>query len=308
MNNADAPLKAVDVSICMVSLNCWTVLEPCLESLVDSDNRVTYEVIVVDNDSRDGTPERLAEKFPWVRVIRNDKNVGFTKATNQGIRESRGRLILWLNTDTILRPDSLSRLVGFLDERPNAGIAGPKVLNADLTFQPQCRRGLPTPWAILAYRTGLTRLRPHSRAFGQYLLNYLPVDEAAQVDAVSGCCLLARREVWSDIGELDEAIFQFGEDIDWCVRAKQRGWQVWYAPNSEIIHLKGHGGVHSKPYQKVWGIHQAMWVFFQKHLSARYPKALSPVVMLGIAISFTGNVAAVAARRALTRLRAAPIQ
>ncbi len=282
-----------DLSICMVSLDCWSVLEPCLASLLASRPRVTYEVVVVDNASTDGTPERLAELFPWVRVIRNERNVGFTRATNQGIRASSGRLVLWLNTDTLLREGSLDELCRFLDQHPRVGIVGPKVLNPDGSFQAQCRRGLPTPLVSLAYLSGLHRLAPQSRVLGGYMLTYLPMDEAGPVDAVSGCCLLARREVWDTAGPLDEAIFGFGEDVDWCVRASRAGWEVWYDPASVIVHLKGQGGVHSKPYHKAWGIHQAMWVFYRKHLRSRYPLLLAGVVWLGIAGSFVASVARV---------------
>jgi len=272
----------VDLSICMVSLNCWGVLEPCLESLRAGDPSVTYEVIVVDNASTDGTPERLAERYPEVRVIRNERNVGFTKATNQAIAASRGRYLLWLNTDTLLRPDSLRELRDFLDRHPRAGIVGPKVLNPDGSFQLQCRRGVPTPGASLAYMLGLDRVWPRHPVIGGYALTYLPVDEAAIVGAVSGCCLLARRDVWERIGPLDEEIFGFGEDVEWCVRAAEAGWEVWYYPGSVIVHLKGQGGVHSKPYHKVWGIHQAMWVFYRKHLRRRYSPPVTALVWAGV--------------------------
>src|SRR3990172_4145362 len=129
----------------MVSLDCWKVLRNCLESLRTSQPSVTWETIIVDNASSDDTSENVHRYFPDVRLIQNARNVGFAKATNQAIELSSGRYILWLNTDTILKPDSLSTLMRFLETTPNAGIVGPKVLNPDGTFQPQCRRGLPTP-------------------------------------------------------------------------------------------------------------------------------------------------------------------
>jgi len=283
---------SVDVSICMVSLNCWNVLEDCLVSLRKSDRGVSHEIIMVDNASTDDTVRKTRELFPEVRIIPNDENVGFTIATNQAIRASSGRYILWLNTDTILRPDSLAVLVRYLDENPRSGIVGPKVLNADGTFQPQCRRGLPTPIAALSYMAGLDRLFPN-RLLGEYLLRYLPVDEANQVAAVSGCCLLARREVWNQIGPLDEEVHGYGEDIDWCVRAKKGDWEVWYLPSSVITHLKGKGGAHFRPYRKVRGMHQWMWLFYKKHLKSRYPWPVSAAVRGAIGVSLALSLARV---------------
>jgi GT2 family glycosyltransferase len=291
----------VDLSLCVVSLDCWPVLRDCLETLGPGLGGLSHEVILVDNASRDGTAARVREAFPAVTVIENAQNVGFTKATNQAIAASRGRLILWLNPDTLVRPGSLERLGGFLAEHPRAGIVGPKVLNGDGSFQAQCRRGMPTPEASLYYFLGLHRLWPGSPRFGAYLLTHLPVDEDARVDAVSGCCLLARREVWDEIGPLDEEIPGFGEDIEWCVRAQQAGWEVWYHPQSVIVHLKGLGGVHARPFQKVRGIHRAMWVFYRKHLRRRYPFPVTGLVWLGVWSSFLLMSARVGLRRLWAR-------
>lgn len=278
--------KVIDISICMVSLNCREVLRNCLKSIRLTCSSLNYEIIIVDNASSDGTPEHLQKCFPEVQIVRNISNVGFTKATNQAIEKSSGQYILWLNTDTILKADALPKLLQFLEVNPKAGIVGPKVLNPDGTFQPQCRRGLPTPMAALSYLLKLDRLFPSNHAMGQYLLSYLPIDSVNQVDAVSGCCLLARRQVWNNIGPLDEDYFGFGEDIDWCTRAKKSGWEVWYYPGSCIIHLKGQGGVHVKPYRKVWGMHQAMRIFYFKHLRAGYPWFVTGMVCIAIWISF----------------------
>ena len=291
--------RGVDVSICMVSLNCWHVIVDCLESIADGADGVSTEVIVVDNASTDGTPDRLERLYPWVTVIRNDANVGFSRGTNQAIHASRGRYLLWLNTDTILHPGSLRDMVEFLDTHPRAGVVGPCVLNADGTFQPQCRRGLPTPQASLAYMLGLHRWWPDHPIAGQYLLSHLPTGESNPVAAVSGCCLLARREVWDEIGPIDEDIFGFGEDIDWCVRAGKAGWEVWYDAASVITHLKGQGGVHAHPYRKVKGIHQAMWVFYRKHLRPAYNPAVTIAVRAGIGASFVASIAGTWVRRRL---------
>lgn len=259
-----------DVSICIVSLNCWSVLKDCLESLQLCIPRVDFETILVDNNSNDGTPELVNKHFPDVYLILNRANIGFTRATNQAIEVSKGKYILWLNPDTILNKDTLPNLVHFLEMTPRAGIVGPKVWNPDGTFQPQCKRGVPTPLAYISYGLKLDRLFPNNRYFGQYLLTHLPDDKAAKVNAVSGCCLMARREVWAEIGPLDENIFAFGEDLDWCMRAQEKGWKVWYYPGSEIIHLKGQGGAHFRPYYKIKAMHKSFWIIYCKHLRKNY--------------------------------------
>jgi GT2 family glycosyltransferase len=283
----------------MVSLNAWEVLKACLNSIGQGVSDIEYEIIIVDNASSDGTPERLRACFPHVRLIRNDCNIGFTRANNQAIAASHGEYLLWLNTDTILSPDSIPKLTAFLEAHPQAGIVGPKVLNPDGTFQFQCRRGLPTPLASMFYMLRLDRICPRHRLAGQYLMSHLPVDQASQVDSVSGCCLLARREVLNEIGPLDEDFFGFGEDIDWCVRAKNAGWEVWYFPGSEIVHLKGQGGVHSRPYNKVWGIHQAMWLFYKKHLRLRYRWPVTAAVWIGMTSSLAATTIGLWTRRTL---------
>ena len=296
---------AVGLSICIVTLDCWGVLRDCLESLARTGRGLSYEVILVDNGSTDGTPELVRRHFPWVHLVANGTNVGFTRATNQAIRLSSGGHILWLNPDTVLRPDSLRGLQDFLERHAEAGIVGPRVLNGDGSFQPQCRRGLPTPWASLSYMLGLHRIWPANPRFSGYLLSHLPVDEPAPVAAVSGCCLMARREVWQAIGPLDEDIFGFGEDVEWCVRASKAGWQVWYVPQSVIVHLKGRGGAQSQPFHKVRGIHQAMWVFYRKHLEAEYPWPVTLMVGAGVGTSFALSSVALALRRLLGRVRRA---
>jgi hypothetical protein len=286
----------------MVSLNCWGVLQNCLDSLKSCEPQLSYEVIVIDNGSTDGLLTELPKHYPHVQLIKNDKNVGFTKATNQAISLSSGELILWLNTDTLLTHNAISQLCDFLDKRSSAGIVGPKVLNLDGTFQPQCKRGIPTPIASLCYMLRLHRVFKINKIVNQYLLSHLSEDETHKVDAVSGCCLLAKREVWTQIGPLDEKIFAYGEDIDWCVRAKKFGWEIWYYPLSIIYHLKGMGGAHVKPYHKVWGLHSGMWVFYSNHLKQKYSFLVTVLVKIGISLSFALACINIAVRKFVNSL------
>jgi GT2 family glycosyltransferase len=279
-----------DISICIVSLNCIKVIRDCLESLQLSKPIIDFETILVDNNSSDNTAEFVNKYFPDVIVIRNNANVGFTKATNQAINISKGKYILWLNPDTILKKDSLSKLAHFLDIMPKAGIVGPKVLNPDGTFQPQCKRGFPTPLAYISYKLYLDRLFPNDVALGQYLLKYLPDDKPARVGAVDGCCLLARRDLWMDIGPLDESIFAYGEDLDWCMRAIEWGWEVWYYPESEIIHLRGQGGAHFKPFCKIRAMHESFWIIYCKHFRKRYSWPMTLLFKICIKINLVTSL------------------
>lgn len=291
------------LSICMVSFNCLDVIGDCLDSLERSFFQ-DFEIIVADNGSTDGTLEFLRPRAD-IRLIENGYNAGFTKGTNQGIVAGSGEYILWLNTDTVLEPDSLGAMVAFLDSHPAAGVVGPRVLNPDGSFQPQCKRGMPTPLASLSYTLGLDKRFPHHQTLAGYLLRYIPDTDTAIVAGVSGCCLMARRSVWETIGPLDEEMFAFGEDLEWCVRAGKAGWQVWYYPGSTIVHLKGQGGAHSRPYKKIKAMHDCMWIFYRKHLQQDYPAPVTLAVRAGIRASYAASMAKVWLSRQLNGKRSA---
>jgi GT2 family glycosyltransferase len=283
----------------MVSLNCRHVVEDCLVSLRNSSYQ-DFEIIIADNGSNDGTLEFLRAQ-PDVRLLENGWNAGFTKGTNQAIAAGTGKYVLWLNTDTILRKDSLGKLVDFLEANPRVGVAGPKVLNSNGSFQPQCKRGLPTPIASICYGLGLDRLWPANREVSRYLLRSIPEDQTSKVDAVSGCCLMTRRDLVKLVGPLDEEMFGFGEDLDWCVRVAQAHFEVWYHPESVITHLKGQGGAHSKPYRKIRAMHHCMWLFYKKHLLRNYGATITAAIGVAIGMSFALQTAITWTRRTLQR-------
>ena len=194
----------VDVSVVIVTYNVREFLDQALRSVERASVGLSVETFVVDNDSADGSAEMVAERFPDVRLIANEENVGFAVANNQALREARGRHVLVLNPDTILQEDTLRTLVAFMDGHPDAGAVGCRILNPDGTFAPESRRAFPTP-AVAFYRiAGLGRLFPQSPRFGRYNLTYLPVDEVCEVDALSGSCMMVRREaMWGGGGTRD---------------------------------------------------------------------------------------------------------
>jgi len=260
----------IELSICLVTQQARDYLRDCLTSITQNPPSIPYEIIVVDNASTDGTREMLQAEFPAVQVIVNDHNTGFTAPTNQALRQGRGRYLLPLNPDTLVFPGALQTLVDFMGAHPQAGICGPKVLNADGSLQKSCRRGDSRPWAVFSYFLGLSRLFPRSKFFGGYHLNHLPEDEINPVDGVAGSCMLIRREVVNQIGYLDERFFAYQEDADYCFQARQAGWLVYYVPTARITHFGGRGGTRVQPYRSIVAWHRSYWLYYHKNFAKDY--------------------------------------
>lgn len=260
----------MDVSICIPTRDAKDLLTEALRSIYSSTQSVSFEIIVIDNASRDGTCEQLQSEFPNVRIILNEANLGFGRATNQGIRISIGRYVLLLNNDTLVLPEAFDRLIEFMDAHPEAGICTPKVLNRDGTLQKQCRRSFATPWDLFCYFSGLSKVFPHSRLFARYLVTYQDENAIHTVDAVSGSCMLIRRQVIDQIGLLDERFFAYQEDADYCFRAHKAGWEIYYYPQAQIIHYGSHGGSRVNPYRSIYEWHKSYWLYYRKNLASRY--------------------------------------
>ena len=278
----------VDVSVVIVTYNVREFLEQALQSVESASAGLEVETWVVDNDSADGSAEMVRQRFPDVRLIANEENVGFAVANNQAIRQAAGRYVLVLNPDTILQEDTLRTMVAFMDDHPDAGAAGCRILNPDGTFAPESRRAFPTP-AVAFYRiAGLGKLFPRSPRFGRYNLTYLPVDEVCEVDALSGSCMMVRKGAvlpegygTEDAGRaerdptprqaaglFDEAFFMYGEDLDWCYRIQQAGWRIYYTPDTQIVHYKGES-TKKGDLRYVMLFYGAMLRFVEKHVVRR---------------------------------------
>jgi GT2 family glycosyltransferase len=271
----------MDLSISIVNYNNKECLSACLDSIYSHAPEVSFEVTVVDNGSTDGSAEVVRRAYPQVRIIENTKNQGFVKANNQGIRASGGRYLLSLNNDTIVQNGTLAGLVRFMQERPDVGACGPKVLNQDGTFQRQCRRSFPTISSSLSYFLKLHKLFPQSEFFGRYLMTHWDCDRGGEVDSVSGCCLMVRKEVIEKVGILDENFIMYGDDLDWCYRIKQAGWKVCYVPGVQIVHL---GGQSSRrlPRKCIVLFYRAMAVFYRKHYARQHTFVVNWFVCAGI--------------------------
>jgi len=290
-----SPTDDVKVSVIIVNYNVKDLLRQCLRSVEKSLVHIPSEVIVVDNNSVDGSVQMLMEEFPHITLIANHLNSGFSSANNQGIQISKGEFFLILNPDTIVEEDTILTLVKFMDSYPKAGAVGCRILNPDGTFALESRRSFPTP-SIAFYRmTGMSRMFPNSRTFGQYNLTYLPEDEISTVDALSGSCMFLRRSALISsenpnlpvAGLFDEGFFMYGEDLDLCYRIQQSGWSIYYTPETQIIHYKGES-TKKGDLRYVRLFYGAMTRFAQKHLSEEYPKVF--LWALHIAVIFRGSL------------------
>lgn len=277
-----------DLTVVIVNYNVSYFLEQCLHSVARASENIDTEVFVVDNDSVDGSVEMVRQKFPWVKLIANKENLGFSKANNQAMRIATGRYILLLNPDTLVEEDTFVKSVEFMDSKPEAGGLGVKMIDGKGRFLPESKRGLPTP-AVAFYKIfGLSALFPKSKIFGQYHLGYLDKDEIHEIPILSGAFMLMRKETLDKVGLLDEAFFMYGEDIDLSYRIVLGGYKNYYFPHTRIIHYKGESTKKSSV-NYVFVFYRAMLIFAQKHFSARLAKTYS--FFINMAIYFRASIA-----------------
>ena len=229
---------AVDLSVVIVAWNAKKYLEPCLDSIYSAPPRMSMEVLVVDNASEDGTSEMVESRYPQVKLIKSSVNLGFSKGNNVAIREAQGRYIALVNPDVIVFPGCFDALAEFLDKHPKVGNVGPRILNPDRSLQSSCRR-FPTLWNNFCSAFGLATKFKDSKFFAGEHMFYFAHDRVLPVDVIVGCFSFIRREAMEQVGMLDEDLWMYGDDVDWCRRARNKGWQVMFYPGTESIHDKG---------------------------------------------------------------------
>ncbi len=229
---------SLDISVVIVGWNAKHYLELCLQSLAAEPPRRSMEVLVVDNASTDGSSEMIEAKFPWVKLIRSAENLGFSRGNNLAIRQCRGRYIALVNPDVIVLPGCLDALADFLDQHPRVGNVGPRVFNPDMSQQSTCRR-FPTLWNNLCSATALATKFKNSRRFAGEHMWFFPHDRTLAVDVLVGCFSMIRRETFEAVGPLDENLFMYGDDVDWCRRCWNAGWEVVFYPGAQAIHDRG---------------------------------------------------------------------
>jgi GT2 family glycosyltransferase len=273
----------MDLSVIIVNYNVRYFLEQCLHSVYKSSQNLNVEIIVVDNNSVDGSCQMIREKFSHVVLIENKFNAGFSKANNQAIKIARGRYILLLNPDTVIQEDTLAACIHFMDEHPDAGCLGVKMIDGKGNFLPESKRGLPTPLVAFYKIFGLSALFPNSKRFGRYHLGYLDKGKIHQVDVISGAFMFIRKSVLDLIGYLDEDFFMYGEDIDLSYRITQAGFKNYYFPHTTIIHYKGES-TRKSSINYVIVFYNAMAIFAKKHFSKNMAMAYNILIHTAIYI------------------------
>ncbi|GLR19363.1 glycosyltransferase family 2 protein [Portibacter lacus] len=284
---------STDINIVIVNYNVQYFIEQCLSSIYNvSDFEGSLEVIVVDNDSTDGSVQMIKDKFPDVELIENKENVGFSVANNQGINISTGKYILILNPDTILEEDTLSSCFKEMEADVEIGALGVQMLDGAGRFLPESKRGFPSPLVSFYRFTGLFKLFPHSPKINAYYQGHIDQNEKAEVDILCGAFMFMRKSILDEIGLLDEAFFMYGEDIDLSYRFKKAGYKVMYFPETTIIHFKGESTrKQSREYTRRF--YDAMNIFAKKHFKDSkaniFMKYLSIVIQLKASLNLVKN-------------------
>ncbi len=273
------------LGIVIVNYNSTDYLQNCLESIFTQSSATPFHTVVVDNASDNQDFAHLEKAFPNTHFILNEANYGFSTACNQGIRYRTADFYLLLNPDCVVADRAIDRTFNFLIQNPEVGIAGCRVNNPDGTLQLACRRRIPRPSVALSKLFGLAKVFPRSRRFADYNYGDIDQNEAHEVEAVSGSFLMFRHEVLAAIGYLDEAFFLYGEDLDFCFRATQGGWKVYYYPGAVITHFKRVSSTRH-PRASNYHFHNAMEIFYRKHFLADSGTIERFAVLLGIHLKY----------------------
>jgi len=262
----------IDLSICIVNWNAEKFLIGCLESIYKNNPALKFEIIIVDNASVDNSITQVQKKFPKAKVILNKKNAGFSVGNNVAIKHSSGRYILLLNPDTLVTPGALEAMVKFMNKHQQIGVCGCRLVHPETRKIEASARSFPSLLPLLWNLSYLDRLFQSNSFFNKYLMTRLAYNKVHEVDWVTGACLIVRREVINQVGALDENIFMYCEDVEWCYRIKKAGWKVYYYPKVEIEHYRGQSSKlqdnhHDSPLS-VWEAKQyssSILYFYAKH-------------------------------------------
>jgi len=272
------------ISTIIVNYNAGELLRSCVDSLVNCPLEI--EIIVVDNASTDGSLEVL-QGYPSVQIIKNSTNLGFASACNCGLRVASTPILMFLNPDCFFEPDALANLLSVLDSDQRVGMVTGVLTNLDGTEQAGGRRAVPTPWRSFVRAFGLIRFANRwPRLFFDFHLHKQPLpDRPIEVEAISGACMLIRREAMQEVGEWDEGYFLHCEDLDLCMCFKQKGWKILFVPDAKVIHDQG-ACSRTRPIFVEWHKHKGMMRFYRKFFRHQYPGVFWPLVVFGVWLHF----------------------
>lgn len=277
------------ISVIVVNYKVPEEICQLMRSLRSADGYDKAEVIVVDNASQDNSKKIVTEEFPEVQWISLKKNIGFGKACNVAAKKSNGEYFLFINPDTLVSQDTLTKSVSFMENNPTVGVMGPKIIDGDGNFQKQCRRSFPTPMRSFAYMLRLNKIFPNVKAFSKYDMSDKDPDESMEVDAISGSYMFFRADLYRKIGGFDKDFFMYGEDLDICVQCKLAGYSVWYNPEIQIIHFKGKSSSKNQIQARI-AFYDAMIIFSRKYRDSYGTFFPTWLLTLGIVIQGALNI------------------
>lgn len=276
------------IAIVIVNYNTRELLRACLASIPEGFATGTCDVWVVDNGSSDDSLTMVRAEFPTVHSIQSNHNGGFAYANNLALRcilaaSDAPEYVMILNPDTVVTPGAFDILVAYLRANPTVGVVGPRLLLPDGSLDLACRRSFPTPEVSLWRMTGLSRLFPHSPRFGRYNMTFVDPNHTIPVDALVGACMLMPTAVVREVGLLDETYFMYGEDLDWCYRFKQYGWQIVYVADAIVHHVK-RASSRQQPVQTIHYFYDAMRIFFRRYYADTTPWVVRWLIETGITL------------------------
>jgi len=271
----------MDLSVIIVNFNAGDYLRNCLNSVFTASQKIDHEVFVVDNNSTDGSVEMISYEFPYVKLILNKINSGFSAANNQAINQSTGQFVLILNPDTIVESDTFMKCIEFMNTHPDAGALGVKMSDGEGNYLPESKRAFPSLLSAFFKISGGTYLFPKSKVLNRYYLPQIDQNETSITEVISGAFMFIRREALDISGLFDEDFFMYGEDIDLSYRLMQTGFKNYYLPEVRIIHFKGKCTPKDN-YKDVFHFYNAMRIYVEKRAGDGHYRSFRFIVIIAI--------------------------
>lgn len=277
-----------NISIIIVSWNAKVYLEQCLFSIIKATAFLeSVEIVVVDNSSTDGSAEMVRQKFPNVTLICNSSNLGFAKANNIGINHCHGDYLFFINSDVVVYPDCIISIVNYMEEHPDIGLLGPRIIGTDNRVQRSCM-GYPSLWNTFCRAVFLDKVFPRIKIFNGFMLNHWAHDSIKEVDIINGCFWAVRRKAIEQIGLLDEDFFIYAEDMDWCKRFNNADWKVVYFPLAQSLHYGGASSANA-PVKFYVEMQKANLKYWKKYYGGLSCRMYSCIVILHHSLRMAGS-------------------